>query len=280
MAEFTTIRYEVADRIATVTMDRPDVANAQDTTLIDELDAAFSQAEADDDVRVVILAGAGKHFSSGHDLKALVGDVEPDEWRQMRATPEGKLRHERTMYFERCLRIHDFPKPTIAAVQGKCIAAGWMLASMCDLIVASDDATFRNPVLRMTGAGVELLVEPWDLGIRKAKEVLLTADELSAVDAERFGMVNQVVPRDQLESAAREMAAKIALVPAVTAQMVKRSINHAWDLMGKRQSFEYHFMLHHWVHNTATALGALEERQKKGSMAEVFADRDKGDAPS
>ena len=165
MAEnFETILYVVDGAVATITMNRPDMANAQDSTLIDELDAAFDLADADDAVRVVILAGAGKHFSSGHDLKALVSGDGSDPWVAMRETPEGKFQHEKTMYYDRCMRIHDFRKPTIAAVQGSCVAAGLMLAAMCDLIVAADDAVFSNPVLRLTGAGVELLVEPWELG--------------------------------------------------------------------------------------------------------------------
>ncbi len=109
--------------------------------------------------------------------------------------------HEKVMYYDRCKRIHDFRKPTIAAVQGSCVAAGLMLACMCDLIVAADDATFSNPVLRMTGAGVELLVEPWELGIRKAKEFLLTGDVIDAHEAWRLGLVNRVVPRDELADA-------------------------------------------------------------------------------
>jgi enoyl-CoA hydratase len=278
--DFTTIRYEVEGAVATITMDRPDVANAQDTTLIDELDAAFDAADEDDAVRVVVLAGSGKHFSAGHDLKALVGDTEPDKWRLMRETPEGKLRHEQVMYFDRCVKIHDFRKPTIAAVQGSCIAAGLMLACMCDLIVAADDAVFSNPVLRMTGAGVELLVEPWELGARKAKEFLLTGDKIDAAEAWRLGLVNKVVPRDSLESAVRELAERIALVPPTTAQVVKQSINHMLDLQGQRDSWRYHFMAHHWMHNTSTALNALEERKSRTSMKEVFADRDRGDVPS
>ena len=192
--------YEVDGAVATITMNRPDMANAQDSTLIDELDAAFDLADADDAVRVVILAGAGKHFSSGHDLKALVAGDGSDPWVAMRETPEGKFHHEKTMYYDRCLRIHDFRKPTIAAVQGSCVAAGLMLAAMCDLIVAADDAVFSNPVLRLTGAGVELLVEPWELGIRKAKEFLLTGDTIDAQEAWRLGLVNRVVPRAELEA--------------------------------------------------------------------------------
>src|ERR1039457_5834233 len=200
------VLYETDGAVATITMNRPEMANAQDTTLIDELDAAFDLADAGDAVRVVILTGAGKHFSSGHDLKAIVGDGEKDEWVQMRETPEGKFFHEKTMYYDRCLRIHDFRKPTIAAVQGSCVAAGLMLAAMCDLIVAADDAAFSNPVLRMTGAGVELLVEPWELGIRKAKEFLWTGDIIDAQEAWRLGLVNQVVPRDQLAERAHQLA--------------------------------------------------------------------------
>jgi enoyl-CoA hydratase len=275
--EYEAILYQVKGTVATITMNRPEMANAQDTRLIDEMDDAFTQADADDSVRVVILAGAGKHFSSGHDLKALIGDSEPDKWRLMRETPEGKMYHEKVMYYDRCKRIHDFRKPTIAAVQGSCVAAGLMLACMCDLIVAADDAAFSNPVLRMTGAGVELLVEPWELGIRKAKEFLWTGDIIDAQEAWRLGLVNQVVPRDQLTERAHQLAERISLVPPATAQLVKDTINHTAELMGKSDSWKYHFMAHHWMHNTATAAQALDERKAKASMKEVFADRDRGD---
>jgi enoyl-CoA hydratase len=273
---FETVRYAVDGAVATITLNRPDVANAQNSRMIDELDAAFDRADADDGVRVVILAAAGKHFSSGHDLKALVAGDDADPWVARRETPEGKFEHERTMYFERCLRIHDFRKPTIAAVQGSCVAAGLMLAAMCDLIVAADDAVFSNPVLRLTGAGVELLVEPWELGIRKAKEFLLTGDTIDAQEAWRLGLVNRVVPRDELETRTRELAERVALVPPVTAQTVKDTINHTGTLMGKRDALKYHFMAHHWVHNTETALHALAARKEKGSMRDVKAELDEG----
>jgi len=154
-----------------------------------------------------------------------------------------------------------------------------MLACMCDIIVAADDARFSNPVLRMTGAGVELLVEPWELGIRQAKEFLLAAEELDADEAWRLGLVNKVVPRAELEERTRALADRIALVPPVTAQVVKGSINNVAELMGKSASWRYHFMAHQWAHNTATALSALEERKQLGSMKEVFDARDRGDAP-
>src|SRR6266536_3190506 len=238
---FETVRYEIDGPVCTITLDRPEVANAQDAQLLDELDAAFDLADEDDDVRVVILAGEGKHFSAGHDLKQLLS--EGDRWAKLRETPEGKWHHEQVMYFDRCVKIRDFRKPTIAAVQGACSAAGLMLACMCDLIVAADDATFSNPVLRMTGAGVELL-----------------------------GLVNSVVPRGELAKSAREMADKVALVPPVTAQAVKDSINRMLDFQGQRESWRYHFMVHQFVSNTATALDAAEAR-KRGGMDAVRAEQ-------
>ena len=275
MPAFETVRYEADGAVATITLDRPDAANAQSSQLIDELDAALDLADADDTVRVVVLAGEGKHFSAGHDLKELMSDG--DDWARMRATPEGKLHHEQVMYFDRCLRLYEFRKPTIAAVQGACAAAGLMLACMCDLIVAADDAKFSNPVLRMSGAGVELLVEPWELGARKAKEFLLCAETLDAEEAERLGLVNKVVPRAELAAAAREMADKVALVPPVTAQAVKDSINRTTDFQGKKEAWRYHFMVHQFVSNTETALGAMDARKQKGSMKDVLAEQERGD---
>lgn len=260
-----TVRYEVDGPVATITLDRPDAANAQSAQLIRELDAAFDRAAADDDVRVIVLAASGKHFSAGHDLKEILAGEE--EWAARRATPEGKLEHERVMYWDKLVRIRDCPKITIAAVQGACAAAGLMLAAMCDLIVAADDAKFSNPVARMSGVGVELLVEPWELGPRKAKEFLLCATTLDAFAAERAGLVNRVVDRDDLAAAARELADQVALVPPVTASAIKRTINHTVDRMGQRDSWEYHFMVHQFVSNTAEALGRTEARRAGGMDA-------------
>jgi len=213
----------------------------------------------------VVLAADGKHFSAGHDLKELLAGVE--HWAAMRATPEGKLHHEQVMYFDKLVKIRDFRKPTIAAVQGVCSAAGLMLACMCDLIVAADDARFSNPVLRMSGVGVELLVEPWELGPRKAKEFLFCAQEFGAAEAERYGLVNRVVPRAELADAVRATADQVALVPPLTAQAVKASINHMVDRMGQRESWRYHFMLHQFVSNTPTALAKVEARRAGGMDA-------------
>jgi enoyl-CoA hydratase len=273
--QFATVRYAVDGPVATITLARPEAANAQSSQLIEELDAAFDLAGADDGVRVVVLAADGKHFSAGHDLKEILAGEE--HWAAKRATPEGKLEHEQVMYWDKLVKIRDFPKVTIAAVQGACSAAGMMLACMCDLIVAADDATFSNPVLRMSGVGVELLVEPWELGPRKAKEFLFCSQTLTATDAERYGLVNRVVARADLHDVARAMADEVALVPPLTAQAVKDSINNMVDRMGQRDSWRYHFMLHQFVSNTPTAQ-ALADARKQGGMAAVKAEQERGEA--
>lgn len=190
----------------------------------------------------------------------------------MRTTPEGKRHHEEVMYWERSLRWRNLAKPTIAAVQGACSAAGLMLACMCDLIVASDDAVFQNPVLRMTGVGVELLVEPWELGVRRAKEFLWTAAELGAEEAHAAGLVSRVVPRARLLDEAVALARQIARIPLMTLIASKDTLNHTLDAMGQRLAWRYHFMVHQWASNTATATAALAARKAKTSMRDVFAE--------
>ncbi len=272
---YQTLLVERRGAVELVTMNRPEVRNAQNSALILELDEAMRAADDDPEVNVIVLGAAGQDFSSGHDLKAYVGEAEADEWHEKRKTPEGKFEHERKLYFEKCLAIRDLAKPTIAQVQGHCVAAGFMLAAMCDLIVAADDAVFQNPVLRMSGAGVEVLAEPFELGFRKAKEFLFTGDEIKAADALAIGLVNRLVPRGLLEDETMALAERIARMPSITVQNVKRSINHAQDLAGYRAALEYHFMTHQFQHNTKTSLDMLEARKQKSSMKEVFEDRDR-----
>ena len=260
-----TVTYSVRDGVARVTMNRPEVANALDAAMITDLDAALARAEADETVRVIVLAGEGRHFCSGHDLKELMAGEE--HWAAMRDTPEGKLAHETAMYLEPSLRWRNTDRITIAAVQGACAAAGLMLACMCDLIVAADDARFSNPVLRMSGAGVELLVEPWELGARRAKEFLLCARKLTAAEAESAGMVNRVVPRDDLMTAVSAMADEVALVPPVTAAAVKGSINYTLDRQGQADSWRHHFMVHQFVSATDTATSKAAQRSAGGMDA-------------
>ena len=256
------VRFSQDGALVVLTLARPEAANAQSSALLLELDGLLDRIAADPSVKVVLIEAEGKHFSAGHDLKEIMAGEDP--WVAQRATPEGKLRHEQELYWAPMVKLRDLRPITIAAVQGACTAAGLMLACMCDLIVAADDARFSNPVLRMSGAAVELLVEPWEMGPRKAKEFLLCARTLTADEAERYGMVNRVVPRHELATAARAMANEVAMVPPVTAQAVKGSINSMIDRMGQRDSWRHHFMVHQFVSNTETALGLMRERTAGG----------------
>lgn len=247
--DFETIRYSVDGNIARLTLNRPRTANAQSLQMIDEISEAISAAEEDDEVRVLVLDAEGNSFSAGHDMKELF-DGENPELVERRLHTEGRVLLEEEYYWKKCLQIRDFPKPTIAAVQGHCLAAGLMLTGMCDLIIASEDAQFGNPVLRMAGACVEILVEPWEVGIRKAKEMLFTGDPIDAATAHSLGMVNRVVPQDQLLDEAMSVAGRIALMPPFTTRLVKKSLNRTMDLMGYRDATEYAFMVHQVGHTT------------------------------
>lgn len=253
---FGTVRYEQAqDGIARIVMDRPQARNAQNLRMSYELNAAFDLAARDDSVRVVILAGADPHFSAGHDLRERQSDALGRDfpvigtWAGFGADgAEGLFAREQEIYLQLTRRWRNFPKPTIAAVQGKCIAGGLMLAWACDLIIASEDAEFCDPVVAMGVCGVEWFAHPWELGPRKAKEMLFTADTWSARDAERFGMVNQVVPRAELAGAALAMAARIAAKPSFALKMTKEAVNRSVDAMGQASAIDQVFGLHQLCH--------------------------------
>ena len=221
---------------------RPAARNAQSQQMLDELDAAFTAASADEGTRVVLLGARGDHFSAGHDLK---------EAQAKRAdfTVEERWAYEQTRYFDYCLRIWDFPKPTVAQVQGACVAGGFMLANMCDLVVASEDAFFSDPVTHTMGAvATEVLIHPWVMGLRKAKEMLFTGGKLTAAEAQAIGLVNRVMPRAQLDASAMELAQRIAEAPPFALRLLKRSLNRSMDVQGLRQALSAHFDLHQLSH--------------------------------
>jgi enoyl-CoA hydratase len=252
----TYILYEAADRIAQITLDRPQQNNAQNAALLKELDEAFERAVADEAVRVIILRANGKNFSAGHDIAPDVVEQEP--WSSMfdDVGETGLLRMydwEEKHYFGYSRRWRDIPKPTIAAVQGACIAAGLMLAWPMDLIIASEDARFCDPVLRMGIGGVEYQGHAWEFGARKAKELLFTAEWINAHEAQQLGMVNRVVPREALEAETLALAAKIAKMHPHAVRMAKRSINATLDAMGQHSALAHGFDLHSIGHANAWA---------------------------
>jgi enoyl-CoA hydratase/carnithine racemase len=250
------VRYERRGPVAVVTMNRPEYRNAQNSAMTYAMDAAFVQAVDDDEVSVIVLAGEGKHFSAGHDIGTPGRDVDVSFdrkavlWSDHVGKPGGEGRYAREMevYLGMCRRWREIPKPTIAMVQGACVAGGLMLAWVCDLIVASDDAFFADPVVRMGIPGVEYFAHPWVLGPRAAKEVLFTGDRFGARQAREWGMVSRVVPRADLETETLTLAARIAEMPRFGLTLAKRAVNQAEDLMGLRSGMDSVFGLHHFAH--------------------------------
>lgn len=254
--DYKEITYEMLGQVLRICHNRPKQANAETETLLAEIDHALERAKRDDNVRVVIIGGVGKHFSAGHDL------TDPQSTR-IGLNSEQAWEWESEHYMGNALRIWDFPKPTIAQVQGACIAGGFMVANMCDLIVAADDAYFSDPVAHSLGAAaVEVLVHPWVLGLRKAKELLYTGQRITAADAKEWGMVNRVVPRAELEEATLELATRIAGGPPMAMKMLKRSLNRTADMMGFRTSIMAHFDTHQLTHATDEHKGIVEAGMK------------------
>jgi len=250
------VRYDVPrSHIARITLDRPAMRNAQDLQMTYELNAAFDQAAQDDEVKVIVLAGADPHFSAGHDLSGDGGKTWQDfpvvgTWCGFDCDgAEGRFAREKEIYQGITERWRNLPKPTIAAVQGKCIAGGLMLAWCCDIIIAADDAEFRDPVVEFGVCGVEFFAHPWEVGPRKAKEWLFTADWLKADEARQLGMVNQVVPRAELMDAALAMAERIAAKPMFALKLTKEAVNQSQDAMGRHTAMLQAFSLHQLCHS-------------------------------
>lgn len=261
------VTYRENDGIATVMMNRPQYRNAQNSAMTYALDAAFARAVDDDDVHVIVLTGSGDHFSAGHDIGTPERDhdVQYDNravlwWDHVeKHAGDQRFARESEVYLGMCRRWREIPKPVIAMVQGACIAGGLMLAWVCDLIVASDDAFFSDPVLRMGIPGVEYFAHPWVLGARFAKEMLFTGDRFTAQRAYEVGMVNHVVPRRQLEAQTLALASRIATMPMFGLALTKRAVNQCEDQMGLRSGMDAVFGLHHFAHahNAEMGTGSL-----------------------
>jgi enoyl-CoA hydratase len=250
------VTYERRGSVAVVTMNRPEYGNAQNSRMTYALDAAFTRAVDDDEVKVIVLAGSGKHFSGGHDIGTPGRDI--DQTFERRAVihwdhvdkqgVESRFARESEVYLGMCRRWREIPKPMVAMVQGACIAGGLMLAWSCDFIVASEDAFFSDPVVRMGIPGVEYFAHPWVMNPRAAKEFLFTGDRFGAQRARELGMVNQVVPRDDLEPTVMGIAERISAMPRLGLALTKKAVNQAEDLMGMRSGMDSVFGLHHAAH--------------------------------
>jgi enoyl-CoA hydratase len=253
------IRYEnPAPHIARIVLARADKHNAINPQMIFEVNDAFGRALHDDEVKVIILAADGRNFSAGHDIADSVADYQArvqaetnkvGHWSgfQEPAT-HGWYASEKEAYLETARRWRNISKPTLCAVQGKCIAGALIFAWVCDIIIAARDAKFSDPVVTFGVSGIEWLGHPWELGARKAKEFLFTSDTWSAEEAWRLGMVNHVVENDALSDFTLEMAKKIATKPSFALKLAKEAVNKTLDIQGQANAIDAAFSLHHLCH--------------------------------
>ena len=266
--EYRFVTYETLDdgTIARVMLNRPDARNAQNRGMLVELNDAFLRAEADDQVRVVILGGNGKMFSSGHDLgsKVSVEEYTPGPNQHptrginggTREGAEALMLQEWHYFFENTRRWRNLRKITIGVAHGDVYAAALMLLWSCDLIVAAEGTTFADVVgSRLGMCGVEYFGHPWEFGPRKAKELLLTGDSISAEEAHALGMVSKIFPADVVQDRTVEFARRIAERPTMAALLIKEAVNQTVDNMGFYNSLNACFTLHElnhahwaWVH--------------------------------
>ena len=250
------VTYEVRGPVAIVRLNRPEYRNAQNSAVTYALDAAFVRAVDDDAVKVIVLGGNGEHFSAGHDIGTPGRDIDQSFERRAviwwdhvgAAGVDSRFARESEVYLGMCRRWREIPKPVIAMVQGACIAGGLMLAWSCDFIVASEDAFFSDPVVRMGIPGVEYFAHPWVTNPRAAKEMLYTGERMSATRAYELGMVNHVVPRADLEDRVLQIAGRIAEMPRLGLALAKKAVNQSEDLQGLRAGMDSVFGLHHAAH--------------------------------
>lgn len=270
------VLYAQRGTTALITMNRPQYRNAQNAKLTYALDDAFTRAVQDDSVKVIVLAGAGKHFSAGHDIGTPGRDIHKPfqrvatSWYEHTNKPgsENIFVREQELYLGMCRRWRELPKPTIAMVQGACIAGGLMLAWVCDLIIASEDAFFADPVLKMGIPGVEYFAHPYMMSPRAAKELLFLGERLDARRAYEVGMINRVVPLAELEQQTLAIAERMGEMPRFGLALTKKAINQAEDRMGLRDTMDATYALHHLAHahNSLTSEDHLAGQDAK-SMA-------------
>jgi enoyl-CoA hydratase len=250
----------VEDRGSTrwIWLNRPGTHNAQDLGLLEALDSALEDVERDPGVRVVVLAGKGKSFSSGHDLKQ--SGTNPD-YRARQSTAEGRYRLESRWFVGPVERLRRLTVPTVCQVRGHCLAAGLMLAEACDLVAATPDAVFGSPIfgkLELNDAEIPTLVKT--VGIRKAKQLHWLGERLSAAEALEYGLVNWVVATDEIDKHVSDVAARLAEVSSETLELSKASYRFLESRQGWDDFGAYHYMAHQLSHHTSAALGLYKSR--------------------
>ena len=225
---FEVIQYETDGPLALLSLNRPEKLNAINQLMVAELNRALDMAEADESVRAIVLDGRGRAFSAGFDL-----DVAEDGAAEV--DPE-VLRKELENDFNIIMRFWESPKTTVAAVHGYCLGSAMEMAVACDITVAAEGCRFGAPEVKF-GSGIVALLLPWFIGPKRAKELLLSGDDkVTAERARDYGLVNRVVPSDQLQAEARTIAMQIAANDQLAVSTTKQAINRSYDIAGMREA--------------------------------------------
>jgi enoyl-CoA hydratase/carnithine racemase len=270
MPNYRFIKYEQEGPIVTLTLNRPEALNAISRPLENELHTALEEADADDSVRAIILTGAGRAFSSGYDIsrgESAEGEAAPAEVKYPGF--RSSLRNPDMM-----LHIMELSKPVIAAVNGWCIGGGFWYALACDITIASDQAVFAQPEVRMisnTSVLFALLC-----GWKNAHRYALTGDHFDAQEALRIGVVNEVVPHDQLMDRARALARRLALVPRESVRINKMITTYGLEAMGLRNALNVNAFLSTIVMNVSdrSEVQHLEKARQEGGFRAFLEARD------
>jgi enoyl-CoA hydratase/carnithine racemase len=262
MTEYSKIMYELKGNIAHLVFNRPEILNAIGKTTLNEINAAMDRAEADDAVRVIVISGAGKSFSSGFDLKE-----------QMERRPVGAnmWREILDLDFNTTMRFWDSPKPTIAAVHGACLAGALEIALSCDLTVAGEDAVFGEPELKF-GAGIVTMLLPWMTGPKQAKSIILTGeDKIPAQEALRIGLISYIVPvGDHVEEALR-IARRIAVMDPNLVAETKKALNRSYEIQGMQAALKTALDIDHTIesHGSPDKQAFMEIARERGLRAAI-----------
>ncbi|MEO6956685.1 MAG: enoyl-CoA hydratase/isomerase family protein [Antricoccus sp.] len=262
MSDFSTINYSVAHGVAQLVLNRPERLNALDKTCLLEINEAMDIAEADDEVRVIVVSGAGRAFSSGFDLKS-----------QMEQNPQGAKvwREILDLDFGTTMRFWNCPKPTIAAVHGSCLAGAFEMAMSCDITVATQDATFGEPELKF-GAGIVTMLLPWMTSPKQAKRIILSADDrVSAQDALDWGIVSKLVPPGEHLTEAVRIARGIALMDPVLVAETKKALNRTYEIQGMQTALSTALDVDHTIesHGSPDKRQFMEVARERGMRAAI-----------
>jgi enoyl-CoA hydratase len=258
--------YEKENSVARIILNRPEKANAQNAAMVHDVEECLNDAEADYDIKVVLIKANGKGFCAGHDVTGFGGPTDPLP--EFTAANEAghPWKGQADLFLWPVLHLWEFQKPTVAAVHGYCLGAGTYFACIPDIVIAADDAIFQMPLVQGLGfPGGETMMEPWlFMNFHRTYEYLYLAKTVDAEEAERLGMINRVVPRDELDETAEVVAAQIAEAPLSTLMATKSLVKRAWEQMGLRVHWQASTQLMELVGRAGDVAAWRQENAARG----------------